>query len=241
MANYSPNEATIFAREFVKGIPVSQVDFQVADQIQTALWNFYPWQFTFKQKTKVGDAFLTDQLQDITGVPTDFYRLVWARLTRTDLTDGNHYKELEVVQRLDPQTPTLKFDYTSHEFLAYVPEVAKFRLEYPLYIYTGTELTQLDIEYQKAPTKITAANMATPFVDQPDWFWPTFSDGVLWRFMVLANDRRQGGLQVSKGGQRTYTGQMGVFYNSLIERAATERQMAGALRFPAMGSLGAVR
>jgi hypothetical protein len=221
---------------------VSAVDFLVADMIQSTVWNYYQWSFAMKQKLKVGSVFLADAVQDITGVPTDFGQLIWARLTRTDLSDGNHYRELTPVQRLDQQAPTNKFPFNAHEFISHAPEVSAFRLEYPLMIDTTTpELTQLDIEYQKVPTKITAANFATPFVEMPDEFFPLFCDGVLWRFMTLANDKRQGGMQITSSGNKVYTGQMGVFYNGLSEQAAADREMYGMLRFPAQGSLGAVR
>src|SRR5437899_2626568 len=109
--------------------------------LDTAIWDFYPWLFTIAAVSKVTGSFLADATQDITGgIPADFYRLLWARLNRTDLTDGSHYAELTPVQRLDPQSPSLKRDMTWHEFLTYVPEKQAFRLEYPLYIYTGTEL-----------------------------------------------------------------------------------------------------
>lgn len=241
MANYSAQNGVDFSREFVKGIPVAAVDFMVADFVQSTIWNFFQWGFSRKQKLKCGSAFIADAAQDLTSaVPTDFYQLLWARLTRTDLTDGNHYKELTVVQRIDPMPPSLKFPFNALEFIAHVPELSAFRLEYPLAIVTD-ELTQLDIEYQKTPTKITASNITTPFTDIPDWFFPVFTDGVMWRFMVLANDKRQGALQVTRGGGKSYTGQMGVFYNALIDQASSELQSGADLRFPSEGSLGAGR
>lgn len=235
---YKPNDAVIFAREFVKGIPVTAIDSTVCDIVQSTIWDYYPWNFTIKQSLKAGGAFLADKVQDIAGVPTDFYRLLWARLRRTDLTDGNYYQELTPVQRLDPVSAGMVYSYHSHRFIAYHPDLAKFRLEYQLSINTGTELTQLDIDYQKSPTTITDTTMAVAFADQPDWFFPLFADGVMWRFMVLANDKRQGALQVMKNGSKVYAGQMGVFYNGLMERMVTERQMYGAFRYPAEGSIG---
>ena len=76
MAAYSPGEASVFAREFVKGVPISSVDFLICDMIQSIMWDFYVWNFTIKQKLKVNDTFLTDGAQDLSGIPTDFYRLI---------------------------------------------------------------------------------------------------------------------------------------------------------------------
>ena len=243
MSNYSPQDAINSAQEFVKGIPIdTTIGPQIADIIQTTIWNFYPWQFSIKKTTKVGGAFLTDGVQDISGVPADMKSLIWCRLTRTDLPDGKRFRELTPVERLDPFDEPVKFDYTLHEFIAYVPEVPAFRLETPLRIQTGTELTQLDIEYQQIPTKLISSNLSTSFPLMTDWYFNTFFDGILWRLYVFANDRRQGGMQINKQGMVTYTGQMGCFYNSLIEQAQMERARYVQLRYPADGgSIGGSR
>lgn len=237
-ATYKPADAVQYARVFVKGIPVDMIDSQTCDFIQTQMWDFFPWNFTLKQQLKVGSAFLTNGTQDIGTPPTDLNKLIWARLRRTDFTDGHYYKELTVCDRLFPADPGMICSFDNMQFVAYHADINKFRLENNLYIATGTELTQLDIEYQKLPTKITETLMASVMTDIPDWYFPIFMEGILWKFMTLANDKRQGAMQISKSGAAVYTGQMGVFYNGLIARSYTERAMNAQFIAPANGSIG---
>lgn len=237
-ATYKPIDAIEYGRRFVKGIPVTDVDAQMCDFVQNEIWYYYPWMFTLKQKTKVNDAFLTDKTQDITGVPTDFDSLIRARLRRTDLTDGNYYKELTIADHLEPTNPGVYGSYNLFDFISYESEINKFRLEGQIQIVTN-ELTQLDIDYQKIPAKILDTGLATVMVDIPDWFFPIFSAGIMWQLMVLANDKRQGAMTITKSGAAVYTGQMGVFYNGLMSRAYSERAQNALFRYPANGSIGA--
>jgi len=96
------------------------------------------------------------------------------------------------------------------------------------------QLIQFQGEFQSKPTKITNLNLTTPFAF-PDYYFETFMQGVLWKLYQLTDDPRAGGIQVNRNGtqMRIFTGQFGVFYDSLQQMARTEDLNAGdQFQFP---------
>jgi len=85
------------------------------------------------------------------------------------------------------------------------------------------QIIQFQGEYQAKPTKITDATLSTPFAF-PDYYFEVFVQGLLWKLYQLVDDPRAGGIQVNRNGtqMKIFTGQFGIFYETLQQMARTE-------------------
>lgn len=215
-STYTYQQLVDFAQSIVKGIPISTISPLAADQINSLFWLAYPWKWTRAVLTAIP---LSDGVQDyaINGADTRFYHLLLARITRTDTTP-DQYRDLRIFRHLEPHL-SQKVSWPSFQLISYETEVSKLRLESAVSIPTGLT-AQINGEYQMSPAKITALSATIVF---PDHYASIFIDGLLWMLYRLANDKRAG-TSVVMNRQVQYTGQLGTFYDGLVNAKEVEER-----------------
>lgn len=223
---YTPNDAITLVKSMVKNCPVSAIQIQACDLVNSAMWIAAPFQWT---RANIAPSIpLVDGVQDFT-VPSQFYRLLSARITRTDITP-NYYQELDPIEWIPPEL-TQKMGYTSQNAICYETTFGMLRLTFPISVPSGVTL-QIDGEYQMFPTRITSFTLGTNFWF-PDQYFPVFVDGLQYYFYKFTDDARAGTVQIVRG-QRMYTGQFGVFHDSLLGMCEAEDLKNGqGQEFPA--------
>lgn len=224
-STYTVANAITYTQAMCVGIPVSTVQVVAADVIHSIIWNVYPWRWACKNYAS--NIALIDGTQDYAWAPTDYMRLTHARLIRTDTTP-DIYDELTVLRNLTPDLTKAGFrsGLSSISYGRVAP--ASVRLNQAAAVPTGVTI-EIQLEYQFQPTKITATSATFPF---PDQYFNVFCDGMLWQFYLLAKDSRAGTSQATKAGGAVYTGQMGIFYDSLMTMRDAEDWGAGDTIFP---------
>lgn len=223
MAVYTVADSITWARAIVVGMPVSAIQVAAADMVNGIMWSAYPWRWAQKAMTAIP---LVDGTQDYTFAPSDYMRIVAARLTQTNTTP-DVYDEVTVVRNLAPDLTKAGFR-AGLSLIAYAPSLAKLRLNQAAAV-SGSNTYQIDGEYQYQPTKITATSATFPF---PDQYFNVFCNGMLWQFMMLGKDSRAGTAQATGKGGVVYTGQMAIFYDSLMAMREAEDWGAGDTVFP---------
>jgi len=147
------------------------------------------------------------------------------RIARLD-TNPPEYRELAALGNLSPElSRTAGID--TMKAVGWFSSQSFFRFDTSPQVSLG-QIIQLLGEYQMNPTKITNANLSTPF-PFPDEYFNIVDAGILWRVYQLIDDPRAGTAQVSENGSmvKQYTGQFGVFMTMLKEMARTEDLGAG--------------
>ncbi len=199
--------------------------------VNSIMWTAYPWRWSLKALTPIA---LVNAQQDYTNAETDFMKLIRARVTRTDTTP-DVYNDILILKWLPPEL-SLLLGLQDIESVCFEPTITKFRLNASVNLPTGVTGT-LNGEYQKVPTKVTAATTAFLF---PDEYFSVFVSGLTWQFYLFADDPRAGERRTDGHGNTTYTGQMGVFYDALMMMRESEDWGAGDTIFP-QDPLGAYR
>src|SRR5271166_1982122 len=219
---YTPNDAITMTQNMVHGIPVNNIKAYACDMANSMMWTFFPWGWSIKSLTPIT---LADGVQDYNPTNTDILRPLKMRIVRTDTTP-NEFRELNMLANLGVEL-TRKGGLETNTSLGWFPSANFFRFMYAASI-GGTQVLQLQGEYQFQPTKIVLANMGNvlPF---PDYYFNVYTEGVLFWIYKLSDDPRAGGIQYSKNGNmiRQYSGQMGMFMDALLQMARTEDLSAG--------------
>lgn len=219
-STYSPQDAITLVQNFVHGVPVTAVQSNLCDMINSMIWIHYPWPWTIASLTPIP---LVAGTQDYTPSNTDILRPLKMRTARTDITP-NEFRELDLLANLAPDR-TWTGGLDTLRAVGWYPSLNFFRYDVTVNIGVGQTM-QLQGEYQKRPTKITDATLATPFVF-PDQYFHVFVEGLKWKIYQLADDPRAGGLQKDNRGNVTATGQYGIFLAGLDVMARTEDLGAG--------------
>ena len=164
------------------------------------------------------------------GLP-NILRPLKMRIARLD-TNPPEYRELAALGNLSPElSRTAGID--TMKAVGWFSSQSFFRFDTSPQVSQG-QIIQLLGEYQTLPTKITNSNLSTPF-PFPDEYFNVLDAGILWRVYQLLDDPRAGTSQTSKNGSMVvqYTGQMGVFMDTLREMARTEDLGSGdEFRYP---------
>lgn len=227
---YTPQDAITYLQKIINGAPVTDIDSQVCDLVKRIIWIAYPWRFSLAALTAVS---LTNGNQNFAnGNPTTLFRLVRARIVRTDITSpGNPVKDLMISSWIEP-APAFRIDYSNCRWVCHNRITDQFRLEAALNVPTGMTL-QLQGEYQTFATKITDANLSNTaaFDSMPDEYFHMFCAGLLWQLYKFTRDKREGGAQ-KVGNQVIYTGQLGEFHDNIIACAQAEGWGQGETQFP---------
>ncbi len=220
MSTYSVQDAIQFVRAFVKNIPVSDVQLIAADQINSEIWMSYPWRWSIAELTAIP---LVDATQDYAPVApiTDYFRLVRARIVRTDTTPNQALEPLTIVNKLEPKFQVVSPHAVS--LISYEGHLSKFRLERPVQI-GATDTWELRGEYQTQPTKLGTTSALFPF---PDQYLEVMTTGLAWKFYDLVGDQRAGIAQSNGRGGVAYTGMLGAFRDQIYMMACAEGYAAG--------------
>ena len=222
-STYTVQDAVQYVRAFVKNIPVSDVQVIAADQVNAAIWRSYPWRWSMSALTAIP---LVDATQDYGSAPTNYFRLVRARIVRTDTTPDQALEPLDIVNKIEPGFQVMTpYAIT---LVAYEGHVDKFRLSAPAQV-GSTDTWELRGEYQKQPTKLGSTSAVFPF---PDQYFEVVTTGLLWKFYDLVGDPRAGTAQANKRGGAAYTGMLGKFMDEIYSMASDEGYAAGDLIAP---------
>jgi hypothetical protein len=227
---YTVQDSVDIVRKFIKDAPTSLIDVRLADYVNNIIFCAYPWRWTIKSLTPI---VLTDNVQDITlaaaDLPTDaagLYRLIRARIVRTDTTPDETYDELKITEFIPPDTQ--KAGWPRIGLISFVEATSKLRLQRPPEI-TSPVVLQLEGEYQRNPAKITALSNSLIY---PDQYFQVFVEGMLWQAYRYFGDSRAGSIVMVKGVPQ-YTGQYGVFMSHLFAMQVAEDHANGdPFRFP---------
>lgn len=225
MATYIYQDAVNFAQSLVKGIPVSNISVLAVDQINSVFWKAYPWPWTRDTLTAIA---LVDGTQDYSLDATD-QNLVWrmlnARVTQT-LPTPTKYRDLRIMRHLEPIVEA-KIGWPNFQLISYEVEIDKLRLEAAVQVPAGFTM-RIDGEYQLFPPKVTSLSQTIMF---PDYHMNVFCDGLLWMLYRFADDKRAGSaISTAQGVQ--YVGQMGIFYDGLVQTKEAEEHGAGDTVYP---------
>ncbi len=202
---------------------MADVQIMAADMVNSIIWNAFPWRWSQVAMTPIP---LVDGTQDYTFAPSDYMRLVGARLTLTSATPDVS-DELTVVKNLTPDLSKAGFR-SGLTLISYNKPLTKLRINQAAAIASGVTV-QIDGEYQKQPAKITTIGATLPF---PDQYFNVFCDGLLWMYMQLGKDSRAGSAVADGKGRVSYSGKMGEFYDSLMAMREAEDYGAGDTVFP---------
>ena len=226
-STYTPRDGIDFVKQFVHSIPLEKVGSQICDITNSVIWRAFFWRWSITDFTAVT---CTNGTQDYSSVlPSDFYRFHVLLLARTDLSPVE-YRELDEKEYIGKDvSATGSID--DIRIFSILPETSGIRLGMATGI-TGTVNIEIQGEYQKQPTKITDANLETalPF---PDQYFNVFTEGMLYYCYRNSDDPRAGSSTTDSQGRKVYTGQLGVFMESLGEMMQKEDMSGGQTsRFP---------
>lgn len=189
--------------------------------MNSQIWYKRPWRWTI---TQISPALtLVDGTQDYSA-PTNIYRLLRARITRTDETPNRSYP-LDITDQLEPEL--VPQSYLAMRRIAMDYPTGQLRLESAVSVPTGM-LLQIDGDYQPHPTKIVTGTMATNFWF-PDQYFPVMVEGVKWKIYQLSDDPRAGNVVINpKNGNKQATGQLAIYLDALDGMCMVEDESSAA-------------
>lgn len=223
-STYTYAQGIELAQSMCKGIPISTISTISIDMINSMMWKTYPWPWTRATLTPIP---LVHNQQDyaVDAADVRYWKLLHARITLTS-TSPNQYRDMIILRHLEPLLAA-NISWPNYRNIAYIPEIAKLRLEAAANVPSG-QTYQLDGTYQRRPTKITNSGSLIHF---DDMHFQTYVEGVLWMLFRLADDKRQGAAIKTPVGVQ-YTGQLGVFYDSLMDMIRQEESGQGDTIYP---------
>lgn len=216
-STYSPQDALNLVKAYAHGIPVDVVQSNVCDIVHSMLWVFYPWRWSISPLTQIT---CVNGQQDYSPLDNDILRPLRIQLIRTDVSP-NEVRELALLANLSVELAR-QGGLETITSAGWYPTSNIIRLLYAASV-SGTQILKIQGFYQKTPIKITDSNLTTPFLF-PDHYFGTFVEGLKWKIYQLSDDPRAGSIQYSKNGssERVYTGQLGMFMDSMLAMARTE-------------------
>ena len=217
--SYTVLDGIHHVRLFIKNIPVQDAQIISADKVNSKIWRAYPWRWSTETLTPIA---LVDSTQDYSGIPTDYFRLLRARIVRTDTSPNEVYEPLDILNKLEPHLWSVSPRLI--KAISYEGHLSKFRIERAVQI-TSPTTYQIQGEYQFIPTKITNTSNTLPF---PDQYFDVFVEGLKWEFYKFADDARAGTARWDEtAGMFVCTGQAAEFYGALYDMAASEGYASG--------------
>lgn len=211
---------------FVKNAPTSALQATACDWVSSDMWTAFPWQWTLQNISPL--ILLSNGVQDYS-VPTALYRMVTARIKRTDVSPVQ-YQELTLTEYLPPEL-ILITGHTQIRMISHMLALGVLRLAFPISV-SSPQVFYLDGEFQGNPPKVTTATLATNCWF-PDQYFPVFCSGLLYWFYKFTDDSRAGTVVVDGRGNRSFSGQLGVFHDSLwAMRRAEDFKSGDAFSFP---------
>lgn len=216
---YTHQQAIDHAKAFLRNIPTQDIEEIAADRVYSQIWVAFPWPWTLSQLTAIA---LTDDVQDYSiaaaDVTTGFYRLVYARIVRTDITP-DEFRELIITDFLPPEL-TRKGGLEQIRYIARDKRSGLLRLEMAVSEPAGVTL-EIQGDFQRTPTKVDNTVLSNTLT-LPDHYFPVYVEGIKWQFYRFADDPRAGVAQVDGRGNKVYTGQLGTFMGMLDDMKRAE-------------------
>lgn len=221
---YQWQDVVNVAQNLVHSIPVAALQIYACDQVASIVHRYYPWRWTI-----FGVPAITalNGIQDYASVPPDFFRLIAARIVRTDVSPSQ-YQPIKVAGHLEVEVQR-QGSINTVQSISYEPTINSFRLDVPLQV-AGTTVYQITGDYQNKPTKV---GVLTQTICPPDDYFNVMVEGVIWQFYRLADDPRTGTTNINRPGDKQTQGQYGVFMQSLEDmKRAEDSGQALDTRFP---------
>lgn len=204
---YTFNDVVTVTKELVHQIPTTTIQVYACDKIASIVHLYWPWNWTLFQMTPIT---ATDGTQDYAGVtPANFYKLMAGRIVRTDVTP-NQIQPIKIAGHLEGEVQR-RGSINTVQAISYEANINSIRLDCPLQV-SGTTVYTINLDIQVAPTKVSAL---TAKICPPDQYFNVMVEGVLWAFYRLADDPRAGSVTINRAGDKQYSGQLGVFMDSL--------------------------
>lgn len=206
---------------YVKSIPTSTLDSFICDQINGIIWKRFPWRWAQASLTSAsGVLTLVNGTQDYaigTTTGSGYYKLLRARITRTDVTPLMQ-REIATISNWLAPNANQSTDPLAVDSIAYEPLTSGLRLAQCPSV-TGSATYRIDGEYWFQPLKITTSVTTIVF---PDQYVEVAIEGVKWKYYSLGDDPRT-------------NDQFLIFSAKLKEMASAEDYGGEDTRFPGEG------
>jgi hypothetical protein len=203
---YQYQDAVTEALALVHQIPTVPVQVYVCDRVNSIIHLYWPWRWSI---FTLAPIVATNGTQDYQFVPSNFHKLVAGRILRTDVTPFQ-IQPIKIAGHLEGEVQR-QGSINTIQSISYEPQINSFRLDIPLQV-SGTTSYLISLDYQSKPIKVTAI---TQKICPPDQYYSSFLEGVLWGFYRLSDDPRTGSVTINRAGDKQYTGQLGVFMDTL--------------------------
>jgi hypothetical protein len=223
--SYRWSELVAQTLPFTKGAQVGLSDggLMACDFVSSRMAAAYPWK---EQTQTIATATLplVDGVQDY-DVPINFFRLLRARITRTDIAPP-YLRELNVVESNAPDlTPRSLYAINS---ISHESGVGRLRLECAVQIPSGVT-AEIQGEYNINPAKVTNLSQQIWFDDK---YAEVAQEGLLYYFYKMENSDKAGGVATDSLGHTQYTGQAAAFHAALWKMRVSEGFTEDEQMFP---------
>lgn len=213
-STFTPVAAFDYAKRYIKGMPLEQVQVQILDDVNKIMWMHSPWRWTIGTFPNVT---LLDDTQDyLVSVPADFLYIQESYVT-------DQAGAAPRIMHVEPYLPIGgKKGNPSRLSLVNVSTdnnnatVGTLRFSPVPGVIPVPAWTSITLYKKQAPTLI-AANINTPgiLVFDDEWFW-VYVSGILYFAYLFGDDQRAGSAQVDpSSGKVSFSGQRGVFEANL--------------------------
>jgi hypothetical protein len=206
--SYTWNDIIELMTKLNKGVPSTQINARICDIVSKEMYIEYPWPWTVSKITN-GSILLVDGTQEYSA-PTDFYRPVSLRLTRTDVSP---VEDIEMNITGQNVIDNIKRSFYAMRSISYQGSGGLLRLDSAVQI-SSPMTAEIRGDYQPFSTKITDLGQTVFFLDE---YVEVAIEGLLYWSYKLADDPRSGGVQKVEDGRSVYTGQYAAFRAKLDE------------------------
>jgi len=214
-STYSWDNVLTFVKPYVASIPTGTLDVLACDRVNRIMWRAAPFRWTQANITAVS---LTDTAQDYALTDTNLYRLLRARITRTDISP-NLSSALDILEWLEPTLEVSNGMYAIRA-CSMIATTSTVRMDVAVSVPSGVAMSFRG-EYQIVPSKVTTTTGT--IIAFPDDYIDCAIEGLKWVYMVLAKDVRAGGANTTSKGDRVFTGQYATFMALLDEMKEAEQ------------------
>lgn len=212
------------SKKLAKGVgSFDDIKAEMCDFVSNEMYTEYPWKDTIT--TMATTSFpLIDGQQDYDS-PINIYRLISARIVRTDTTPEQNF-ELNIADSIP--VDMVKRSHVAIRSCSQEQAVGTLRLESAVTVASGVQL-YLGGTYQLNPIKIIDVAQDVWFKDQ---YAQVGVEGIMYWAYKLSDDPRAGGAQMTGNGDIVYTGQLGTFKSAVKSMRMAEDYGASNALFP---------
>jgi hypothetical protein len=158
--SYTWNDIIELMTKLNKGVPSTQINARICDIVSKEMYIEYPWPWTVSKITN-GSILLVDGTQEYSA-PTDFYRPVSLRLTRTDVSP---VEDIEMNITGQNVIDNIKRSFYAMRSISYQGAGGKLRLDSAVQI-SSPMTAEIRGDYQPFSTKITDLGQTVFFLDE---------------------------------------------------------------------------